>query len=148
MRAMNPILGWGLVVVLFAASWQGYGWQGVLAALSATVFWLLLQFNRAVRVMKNAGGAPVGHIGSAVMFNARLKPGMTMLQVVSLTKSLGRKVDEVGDTWAWRDAGDSEVTLHFVNGKLQRHVLDRPPQADAAAEAQAARPPGDASPAP
>jgi hypothetical protein len=148
MRAMNPILGWALVAILFAAGWQAYGWQGVLAAFSATVFWLLLQFNRAVRVMKNAGGAPVGHIDSAVMLNARLKPGLTMLQVVALTKSLGRKVDEGGDTWAWRDASDSEVTLYFVNGKLQRHVLERPPQDGASAEAQAVPPASETPPAP
>jgi hypothetical protein len=132
MRAMNPMLGWGLVAVLLAVGWQAYGWPGVLAAISATVFWLLLQFNRAVKVMKNAGAAPIGHIDSAVMFNAKLKPGMTMLQVVTLTKSLGRQLDDRGDTWAWVDGGDSRVTLYFRGGKLQRYELDRPADAEAA----------------
>jgi hypothetical protein len=123
---MNPVLGWSMVAALFAAGWQAYGWNGVIAAATATVFWLMLQFNRALRVMKNAGAAPLGHLDSAVMLNARLKPGMTMLQVVTLTRSLGRKLDEAGDSWAWRDAGQVQVTLHFRGGKLTRHELERP----------------------
>jgi hypothetical protein len=138
---MNPILGWALAALLLAAAWQSYGWQGVLAAISAIVFWLLLQFNRAVRAMKNAGTAPIGHVGSAVMLNAKLKSGMTMLQVVTLTKSLGRKLDEAGDTWAWQDGGDNRVTLHFQRGRLVRFELDRPGGSDAA-------PAGAAPPAP
>ena len=78
---MHPILGWALAGLLLALAWQGYGWRGVLVAVTAIVFWLLLQFNRALRVMKNAGQAPVGHVPSAVMLNAKLKPGMTMLQL-------------------------------------------------------------------
>ena len=119
---MNPLLGWGLAALLLALGWQLYGWQGMLAAFSAIVFWLLLQFNRTVRVMKNAGAAPVGHVDSAVMLNARLRPGMTLLQVVALTKSLGRKVDVQGEVWAWEDPGASRVTLHFENGRLARHA--------------------------
>jgi hypothetical protein len=122
---MNPILGWALAALLLAAAWRAYGWQGMAVAASVIVFWLLLQFNRTVRVMKNTGGAPVGHVDSAVMLNAKLQPGMTMLQVVSLTRSLGRKLDPSGDTWAWSDAGGSEVTLHFARGRLSRFVLDR-----------------------
>lgn len=123
---MNPWLGWGLAALFAALAWQQYGWQGLLVALSAIVFWLLLQFNRSVRVMKNAAGAPVGHVGSAVMLNARLKPGMTLLQVIALTKSLGRRLDEAGDTWAWEDEAGSRVTLQFERGKLVRHELFRP----------------------
>lgn len=130
---MNPWLGWGLAALLLALAWQAYGWRGVLAAVSAIVFWLLLQFNRTVRVMRNAGAAPMGHIGSAVMLNARLKPGMTLLQVVALTKSLGRRVDEQGEVWAWEDAGASRVTLHFEHGKLARFELERPAEPPAEA---------------
>ncbi|HEX6705083.1 MAG TPA: hypothetical protein VF169_10010 [Albitalea sp.] len=122
---MNPVLGWALAALFVAAAWQQYGWQGVLFAASAIVFWLLLQFNRAVRAMKNAADAPVGHVDSAVMFNAKLKPGMPMMQVVTLTKSLGRKVSDTPETWAWSDA-DSTVTLVFDKGRLQSWVLQRP----------------------
>jgi hypothetical protein len=138
---MNPILGWGLAALLVALAWQGYGWRGVIAAVTGIVFWLLLQFNRALRVMKNAGSAPVGHVDSAVMLHAKLQPRMTMLQVVALTRSLGRRVDEGDDVWAWQDAGDNRVVLHFERGRLTRFELERPPAADAAA-------PGSAPPAP
>lgn len=127
---MNPIIGWGLALVLLAAAWQSYGWPGVLLAFSVIVFWLLLQFNRSVRVMKNASQAPVGHVDSAVMLNAKLKPGMTLLQVVTLTKSLGHKRDTAGDAWGWQDAGGSQVELQFGGGRLQRFTLTRPEAAE------------------
>ena len=60
------------------------------------------------------------------MLNAKLKPGMSMLQVVGLTKSLGRKLGEGEDDWAWSDEGGSTVRLHFTRGKLARFELDRP----------------------
>jgi hypothetical protein len=123
---MNPWIGWGLVVVLFVAGSMSYGWQGALAALTVTVFWLLLQFNRTIRVMKNAAHAPIGHVASAVMLHSKLKPGLTMLQVVNLTRSLGGRVGENDDVWSWRDPGDAEVVLRFENGKLQTHELTRP----------------------
>jgi hypothetical protein len=123
---MNPILGWALVAVFVALAWQQYGWQGVLFAVTVAVFWLLLQFSRTVRAMRQAGQAPVGHVDSAVMLNARLRPGMTMLQVIGLTKSLGRKLDAGDDDWAWSDEGGATVRLHFTGGKLASHELDRP----------------------
>ena len=123
---MNPWLGWGLAAVLVAAAWQGYGWMGVLFAMTAVVFWLLLQFNRSLRVMKNASQAPVGAVDSAVMLNARLRPGMTLLQVIALTKSLGRRLDDAGDAWAWEDASGSRVELQLRGGKLERFSLVRP----------------------
>jgi hypothetical protein len=123
---MNPWIGWALAALLMVIGWTAYGWQGALAALSATVFWMLLQFNRAVRVMRNASHAPIGHIDSAVMLQSRLKPGLTMLQIVSMTRSLGRRIGTGEDDWAWRDPGDIEVILHFQGGKLVSHELVRP----------------------
>ncbi|MFT3954362.1 MAG: hypothetical protein QM722_08225 [Piscinibacter sp.] len=128
---MNPIVGWALAALFTALAWYQYGWPGVLFAVSAVVFWLLLQFSRAMRAMKLAGQAPVGRVDSAVMLNARLRTGMTMLQVIGLTKSLGRKLEAAGDAgdqddWAWGDEGGSEVRLHFTAGKLARFELVRP----------------------
>ena len=48
---MNPIIGWGLAAIAVAIAWQKYGWQGVAFAVTLIVFWLLLQFSRAMRVM-------------------------------------------------------------------------------------------------
>lgn len=123
---MNPIVGWGLAALAVAAGWWGYGWQGVVMAVSVVVFWLLLQFSRALRTMKNAATAPKGHVDSAVMFNAQLKAGMTLMQVIALTESLGERVSETPETWAWADNGHSRVTLVFEGAKLRSWQLTRP----------------------
>ena len=126
---MNPVVGWLLAAILVGVSWRAYGWPGVAMATGAIVFWLLLQFNRALRVMKNAAAAPLGQVPNAVMFQAALRPGMTMLQVVTMTRSLGTKLDPEGDDdWAWSDAGGSTVRLHFARGRLARWQLERAPE--------------------
>ena len=123
---MNPILGWILAAVLAVASFEAYGWPGLALAVSAIVFWLLLQFNRALRVMKNAADSPLGEIESAVMFHAKLERGLTMLQVVTRTRSLGKKIEGSEDDWAWQDPGGNRVSLHFERGKLRTWQLERP----------------------
>ena len=123
---MNARLGWLLAAVFAFAAWRAYDLAGLAFAASAIVFWLLLQFNRAVRVMKNAAALPVGHVASAVMFHARLAVGMTMLQIVTATKSLGRRVAGSEDDWRWSDDGGSSVVLHFERGRLARWRIERP----------------------
>lgn len=123
---MNPYFGWALAAVMIAVAWQSYGWQGVLFAVTVIVFWLLLQFNRALRSVKNAANAPVGRIDSAVMLNAKLHAGMPMIKVLALTKALGRKVAAEPETWAWADDGGSEVTVELNGGKVHRWHLTRP----------------------
>ena len=132
---MNSKFGWALAALAFAAGWWVYGWQGLLMAASVTVFWLLLQFSRALRAMKNAAGSPVGHVASAVMFQSRLKTGLTMMQVIGLTKSLGRKVSEGADMWRWADDGGTEVEVVFDHGRCQRWQLMRTAEADTAGPA-------------
>ena len=124
--AMNPIVGWALAAAAVAAAWYSYGWQGLVLAATLIFFWLVLQFNRSLRVMKNAAGKPVGHVDSAVMFNAKLKPGMNLLEVITMTKSLGRRVSDEPEVWAWTDAGGVTVTLTLKAGKLERWELARP----------------------
>jgi hypothetical protein len=123
---MNPIAGWALAVIAIAIGWTKYGWQGAAFAVTLVVFWLLLQFNRAIRVMKNASSAPVGHVDSAVMFNAKLKRGMTMLQMVALTKALGQKQSEKPERWRWIDASGASVVAELRGGKLESWWLTRP----------------------
>jgi len=125
---VNARLGWLLAAVFAFAAWRAYDLAGLAFAASAIVFWLLLQFNRAVRVMKNAAASPVGHVASAVMFHAGLARGMTMLQIVTKTKSLGRKVEGSDDDWRWRDDGGASVVLHFERGKLVRWGIERAPE--------------------
>ncbi len=123
---MNAIVGWGLAALAVAAGWWGYGWPGVVMAISVVVFWLLLQFSRAMRAMKTAATAPKGRVDSAVMLNAKLKPGLTLMQVIALTQSLGERVNDSPETWAWVDDGDSRVSLVFHGAKLQSWQLTRP----------------------
>jgi hypothetical protein len=123
---LNPIVGWLLAVVLLVAAWQGYGLKGLALAGTLIVFWLVLQFNRSIRVMRNAGASPIGHVDSAVMLNAKLKPGLQMLQVLTLTRSLGRRVRPDAEIYAWSDAGGSEVVVTFDGGRCKRWVLERP----------------------
>jgi hypothetical protein len=130
---VNPVVGWSLAAIAVALAWWQYGWPGVALAVSMVVFWLLLQFSRALRAMKQAGSAPVGHVGSAVMFNARLKPGLTLLQVIQMTHSLGERLGTEGDEperWRWTDDGGVCVTLELQAGKLTRWSLLRPQAGD------------------
>jgi len=128
---MNPLLGWALAAALVSIATLTYGWRGLLLALTVVVFWLVLQFNRTLRVMRNAGQAPLGRVPSAVMLNAKLRPGMTMIEVVGLTRSLGRKLGAGDDDWAWQDEGGASVQLHFRAGKLERFTLERPVEPEA-----------------
>ena len=123
---MNPMLGWVLAAAALAAGWRAYGWPGLALVLTVIAFWLLLQFNRAIRVMKNAGSAPMGQVDNAVMLNAKLRAGMPMIKVVALTRSLGRRVAENADTFIWTDAGGCDVVVTFDNGRAKTWLLNRP----------------------
>ena len=130
---MNSIFGWGLAVAAVALGWMKYGWQGMVLAITVVIFWLLLQFSRALRVMKQAAAAPIGQVPSAVMFNTKLRSGMTMMQVLPLTRSLGQRIESPAanhqtESWRWADEGGSYVTLTFVSGKLGHWHLHRPTQ--------------------
>ncbi|MCU0774762.1 MAG: hypothetical protein MUC74_09700 [Ideonella sp.] len=130
---MSPIVGWILAGIAVVAGWLGWGVPGVVLAVTVITFWLLLQFSRALRVMRMAAGRPVGHVDSAVMLQSRLTQGMTMMQVIPLTRSLGERVGN-DDTWRWRDTGGDAVTLVFQRGKLASWAFVRvaTPDADSA----------------
>ena len=124
---MHPVVGWVLAALLLAVGWLQYGLQGLLFAFTLVVFWLLLQFSRSMRVLRRAGGSPVGRVDSAVMLNAKLRPRMQMLDVLTLTRSLGRRVAPGGDdVFAWADEGGSEVVVTFRRGRTVRWELHRP----------------------
>jgi hypothetical protein len=136
---VNPIIGWGLAAAGMAAGWIGWGWRGLVLGLSVVVFWLLLQFSRSLRVLRNAGSAPIGHVDSAVMLHSRLQHGMSLMQVLHLTRSLGRKLGDEPETWAWSDAGGAAVELVLQRGRLVswRLTRDAPPRPDDGADAGA-----------
>lgn len=126
-------VGWALAALAIALGYLQWGWSGVVLAATMIVFWLLLQFSRALRVLRNAGRAPLGHIDSAVMLNARLQRGQRLPQILALTRSLGVRSggpDGEREVFEWRDAGNDVVRAELVGGKLVRWQLLR--AADAA----------------
>lgn len=123
---MNPIVGWALAVVAVALGYAKWGWPGVLLALSLVVFWLLLQFSRAMRAMREASQAPVGHIDSAVMLHAKLRTGMRLLEILPLTRSLGKKLSDDPESFVWTDTSGVRVTVILKNGRCTEWRLERP----------------------
>jgi len=122
---MKGVFGWGLAVLAVAVGYQAWGWPGVALGLSATVFWLLLQFTRSVRVLRDAAGAPVGSVANAVMLNAKLHAGTGLPDVLRLTRSLGRRLSEEPEAWAWADAGGDEVRVTLHGGRVSSWELQR-----------------------
>ena len=122
----------GLVLVGYAST----GWPGVAAVVGGLVMWALLHFTRLMNVMKKAANRPMGYVGSAVMLNARLKPGVNLMHVMAMTQSLGERLSAENaqpEVYRWTDGTQSHVTCEFANGCLQKWTLERP-QAEAEAE--------------
>ena len=122
-------------VALLAGAYHFYGWRGVAIATGALVMWLLLHFTRMMQVLQRAANQPIGYVGSAVMLNAKLRPGVTLLHVVAMTKALGELTspkDTQPELYRWTDGTQSHVTGEFHGGKLKKWELVRPVQADAA----------------
>ncbi len=138
----KSILLWIMGATLVAVSYQKYGWQGVAVVIGGVVMWGLLHFTRMMTVLKRASNTPIGHVGSAVMLNAKLKKDVNLLHVMALTRSLGllqTDKDVQPEIYRWTDAGLSHVTCTFNHGKLQSWELVRPPvQKDVPADAPAA----------
>ena len=124
-RVGVPLLGIGLIAVAY----RWYGWAGVAAAATALVMWALLPFNRLMRVLQRAAKRPIGYVDSAVMLNAKLKAGVSLMHVVAMTRALGEvrsAPDQQPELQRWTDAGASHVTCEFLGGKLVRWELLRP----------------------
>jgi Flp pilus assembly protein TadB len=119
------VIGWALAAAALLAGWLGYGWRGLVLALSVIAFWLLLQFSRTLRLLRNAAQSPLGHVDSAVMLNARLSAGLRLPDVIGMTRSLGRKVSDEPEVFAWRDGGGDEVEATFEGGRCTRWQLRR-----------------------
>lgn len=128
---MSAAWGWTLAVLAVAAGYVGYGWQGVVLAVTVVVFWLLLQFSRALRVMQAAAKRPVGQVASTVMLQSRLHKGMTLAHILKLTGSFGHKRGTEPESYAWADEGGDEVVVLLHGGKLTDWRLQRAdPQPD------------------
>ena len=120
-----PVAG----VAAVALAYRQYGWLGVAAVATGLVMWMLLHFTRMMTVLKRAANRPIGYVGSAVMLNAKLKSGMTLMHVIAMTRALGKlqsAKDVQPELFRWTDGTHSHVTCTFVGGKLSHHALVRP----------------------
>jgi hypothetical protein len=129
LNANSAAFGWGLAVAAVAGGYFSYGWPGVAMAFSAIVFWLLLQFSRAVRVLREASGNPVGQVPNAVMLHAKLQVGMRLPAILKITRSLGRAVGDAADggreSFVWTDEGGDAVRVELLNGQVTAWGLKR-----------------------
>jgi hypothetical protein len=117
----------GLVLLGFA--YRQYGWGGVALVAGAIVMFLLMHFNRTMQALKRASDRPIGYVASAVMLNAKLRKGVTLLHAIALTRALGElrsPKDTQPEHYRWTDGGGSYVDAVFDSGKLQSWTLVRP----------------------
>ncbi len=122
-----------LVVGLLAFAGYQYGWLGVAAVSGGLMMWLLLHWTQLMTVMRRAADHPMGWVASAVMLNAKLKPGVNLLHVVAMTRSLGERLSPEGEEperYRWTDNGGSSVTVTLHSGRVSAWVLQRPPAPD------------------
>ncbi len=135
MRRMN----WRNVLIPVAAlllmmwAYHAFGWSGIVFVISGGVLWVLLNFTRMVTILKRAGQRPVGYADSAVMLNAKLKPGQSLMHVIALTRSLGQlesEKDTQPEIFVWKDSTDSVVRCEFRQGRLHLWELTRPQHED------------------
>ena len=125
-RILVPVLAIAALVLAYVY----YQWMGLAAAAAMLVMWLMLHFTRLMHILQRAAKRPIGYVDSAVMLNAKLKPGMTLMHVVAMTRALGQlrsDKDAQPELYRWTDNSDSHVDCTFVGGKLTQHSLFRPP---------------------
>lgn len=125
---MNPLIGWALAACAVVGGALAWGWQGAVLGVTVVVFWLLLQFSRTLRLLRAAGQRPVGEIDSAVMLHTRVHPGMRLVDVLPLTRSLGRRVNpaqEEPQVWVWTDPAGHEMRVALRRGRVSEVTLHR-----------------------
>ncbi len=124
-RILVPVLALAALGLAF----HYYRWMGVAAVGSMLVMWVLLHFTRLMQILQRAAKRPIGYVDSAVMLHAKLKPGMTLMHVIAMTRALGQlrtDKDAQPEVYRWTDNTESFVDCTFVGGKLIEHALFRP----------------------
>lgn len=129
-----------VVIALLIGGWHFARWAGVALVVSAAVMFGLLYLNRMMDVLRRAADQPKGFVGSAVMLNAKLKRGVTLLHVMAMTRSIGEPLTPEGqqpEIFRWTDDTGSSVTCEFRDGRLAKWSLSRPSAPEAAQDAPA-----------
>lgn len=122
---MNPVLGWALAAAAIALGYVQWGWQGAILGITLVVFWMLLQFSRVMRVMRQAAQSPVGLVPNAVMLHSKVRPGMRLLDILPVTRSLGRKLADEPETFEWADEAGDRVVIELTKGLVTAARLER-----------------------
>lgn len=122
---MNPVLGWALAAAAIALGYVQWGWQGAILGITLVVFWMLLQFSRVMRVMRQAAQSPVGLVPNAVMLHSKVRPGMRLLDILPVTRSLGRKLADEPETFEWADEAGDRVVIELTKGRVTAARLER-----------------------
>jgi hypothetical protein len=73
------------IILLTVGAWRQFGWAGIALAGGGVVMWILLHFTRMLTILKKASDRPIGHVASAVMLNAKLKKGVSLMHVIAMT---------------------------------------------------------------
>ena len=120
---MNRLAGILLAIAAIVVGTVFFGWKGAILGLSCIVFFLLMQFSQLMKVMRTAQNAPLGHVASAIMLNAKLQPGMKLVDLIRLCRSLGVKVDD--HTYRWTDTGGDAVDVVMAQGAVSSWTLIR-----------------------
>jgi len=117
----QPLVGRILVAsFIVLASWL-YGWQGFIASITFWVFWLILQFNQTVRMLKVLSERPAGVVSSVPKLANQLRKGMSMLEIVKHSQCLGAatNVPELPpqalmaeQIWQWRDSTGMQIKIY------------------------------------
>jgi hypothetical protein len=128
-------VAWALMFSALLAGWSAWGWQGLVVAGSLVAFWMALDVSRAFRLMRKAGQAPLGAVGNAVMLHSQVRPGMTLIELVRHTRSLGRPVERAGaeEAFEWHDGAGDRVVIELRHGRSTTCSLERAANAAALA---------------
>lgn len=123
-KLFNVILAGAAIV----AGWRSMGWLGVILAITLICTWMILQFNRATRQMRHVADRPKGMVDSVVTLQSRLAHGMSMSDVLAISKSLGQRVSGTNGDWMWRDSYGNQIVVTFRRDGVTRWAATRTEQ--------------------
>lgn len=137
---MSARLGWALAAVAALLGWHQAGGLGLAAVFSATVFWLLLQWARSLRVLRTLAGQPKGRVADAAKLAAGLCAQLPALELYGRAQALGvpqaawpgegppAAPPAPGEgVMRWTDPQGRCLWAELREGRLQRWRLDDPP---------------------